>query len=134
MFNTYKEAIEHHTITGMALNIKDHPRSLEKILRNGDSVKVLGNGSKYYPGCPSGNQILYKQHDLHAHLIKNPTIPIFHTFTDGKVEYLGRYVFSCSTKKMSFSGFTYFEYTFHRYRPLYKLEPRLASVAELPSQ
>jgi len=119
IFNSYKEAIEHHKITGFALHIQDHPRSLEKILNNGNVIKMIGVGNTSSPGYPSGNQIIYNQEILTKNMIQTPIIPAFHTFLDGKVEFLGNYIFHSCVKKMAFSGFTYFEYTYFNYKPVY---------------
>jgi hypothetical protein len=102
-------------MTSKELYIVDHPKSLNKFLRRGHVLKMIGNGSTRSPGHPSGNQQRESQESLFRQSYTAPFLyTVYHT-KKGKNEYMGKYVLSNHTKKVSFEGFIYYEFTFFRY-------------------
>ena len=113
LFDSYEEAMNYFNLTGLVINIVDHPNSLEQILQNGNVVKCIGLGVKISPGRPLGNQQLHTQGPIFSHANKYPHLfPIF--YKKRYIEYMGLYRLNGYKKKMSPSGFYYFEFTFNR--------------------
>jgi hypothetical protein len=113
LFDTYEEALNYFNLTGLVIKINDHPNSLEQILQNGNVVKCIGIGKTISPGRPLGNQQLHSQSPIFSHGNKYPYLfPIF--YKKGRIEYMGVYRLNNYRKKMTSSGFHYFEFTFHR--------------------
>jgi hypothetical protein len=96
------------------LKITNHPKSLNKILYNGNVLYYVGEGSKSYPGFPSGNQMYGRQMPLFNKLSKDYYVHAFNQIDKDSVVYLGAYSFIHIRKKPSFEGFTYFEIKMRR--------------------
>lgn len=114
LFSTYSEALSHYNADiNHSVNIVDHPKSFERIVRGGGIIYCLGTGMKSSPGYPCGNQCISSQAKFCRRPNTDGKLPVFHTH-DGRVEYMGKYIVLGHTKKMSYSGFTYFEYMLYR--------------------
>jgi hypothetical protein len=118
-FNKFDEAFNYYNINPKNYHLKiiSSPNSLETIYDNGNIITVLGEGLKSSPGYPCGNQILDRQMKLINHFNNIGTIDVFHQNFFKKVVYMGRYGFSSYRKRLSFSGFAYFEFTLSSYQP-----------------
>jgi hypothetical protein len=118
LFDNFQEATDYFNLTGVIIQIIDHKDSLEKILQGGNVVKCIGLGKNISPGRPLGNQQLHTQKPILTQALKYPyTFPIF--YKKGRVEYMGLYKLVDIIKKMSPSGFYYFEMTLHRQSKYY---------------
>jgi len=120
-FNSYAEAKKYYDIADddICLQIIDHPNSLDQIIRNNGIIYYVGKGIKSAPGYPSGNQMLYNQLPLLHKFSKDYYVKVFQKKLDDRVYYLGNYSLLRYCKKMSFSGFTYFEFTLSRKNDFY---------------
>jgi len=120
-FNNYAEARAYYNITNddICLQITDHQKSLNQIVRNGSIIYYVGEGIKSAPGYPCGNQMLYNQLPLLHKFSKDYYIKVFKKKLDDRVYYLGNYKLLKYSKKMAFSGFTYFEFTLSRKNDFY---------------
>jgi hypothetical protein len=118
LFDNYEEAVRYFNLTGSIIQIIDHPNSLEKILQGGNVVKCIGLGKTVSPGKPLGNQQLSSQKPILTQASNYPYLfPVF--YKKGHIEYMGLYTLVNMCKKMSPSGFYYFEMTFHRQSKYY---------------
>jgi hypothetical protein len=120
-FNSYADARKYYEIANddICLEITDHPKSLNQIIRNNAIIYYVGKGLKSSPGYPSGNQMLYNQLPLLHKFIKDYHVKVFQKKVDDRVYYLGSYNLLRYRKKMSFSGFTYFEFILSRKNEFY---------------
>jgi hypothetical protein len=66
------------------------------------------------PGHPAGNQIFAKQLPFLGLTKKQTQFPIFYIELNGDVVYMGCYSLLDYKKKVSFEGFSYFEYKMAR--------------------
>jgi hypothetical protein len=113
-FTTYDEAIRYFKLNTVYIKIVDHPESFEEILQNGKIVKCIGIGRRYSPGKPGSNQQLDSQYPLLDQASNYPYLfPIFHE--KKKIQFMGMYKLLYFYKKISDSGFIYFEYRFCRH-------------------
>jgi hypothetical protein len=103
----------------ICLQITDHPKSLNQIIRNSDIIYYVGDGIKSAPGYPSGNQMMYNQYPLLHKFSKDYYVKVFQKKLDDRVYYLGNFNLLTYRKKMSFSGFTYFEFKLSRKNDFY---------------
>jgi len=111
IFKTYAEALEYYALEpSSCINIIDHPESLERIERGGWVIYHIGPGRMRSPGYPAGNQMLATQVKFTRKLYPSGKVPVFHTYIDGDVEYMGKYMLLEYRKRMSFPGFSYYEY------------------------
>ena len=114
LFSTYAEALAHYNAyADSSVHIVDTPKSFERVVRGGGIIYCLGTGMKSSPGYPCGNQCISSQTKFCRSSQRDGKLPVFHT-RDGQVEYMGKYIVLGHRKKMSFSGFTYFEYMLYR--------------------
>ena len=118
-FNKYEDAYRYFNINPDKLNVKIvySPNSLEIIHENGNIITIIGEGIKSSPGYPSGNQVLERQMKLINHFNTVGTISVFYKNSLNKIIYMGRYGFLSYKKKLSSSGFAYFEFTLNSYQP-----------------
>ena len=113
VFTSYEEAVKYFNITDTFLKLESNPGSLDKILHGGNVIKVIGLGKTFSPGRPAGNQQLKSQRPFFTHALNPPHLfPVF--YKDKHIEYMGMYKLKDYSKKMSPSGFLYFEFIFHR--------------------
>jgi len=120
-FNSFDEARAYYNIANddMCLQITDHQKSLNDVIRNGAIIYYVGEGIKSAPGYPSGNQMLYNQIPLLRKFGKDYFVKVFQKKIDGLVYHLGSYTLLRYRKKMSFTGFTYFEFILSRKNEFY---------------
>jgi len=118
VFPDIKTALNHISIPrGWAyLKIIEHPKSLERIEQHGHIIYVLGNGLLRSPGHPAGNQLIASQLKFLSLTQKQRLFPIFKIELSGDVVYMGKYKMLEYKKKLSFEGFSYFEYKMARDR------------------
>jgi len=122
LFDTFEEAFKYFNLTGHIIKIIHHPDSLEQILQGGNVVKCIGIGKTTTPGRPAGNQQLHSQNPIFSRTLRPPyLLPIF--YKGASIEYMGMYTYKSFKKKMSSSGFYYFEFTFHRESKYYTIVP-----------
>ena len=121
-FNSYDEALKYFNITGQYLKVIKHPKSLERVIQNGNVIYCIGIGKTISPGKPGGNQQLHSQLPIFQHSCVHPyTFPAFYE-NNGRIQYMGSYLLRNYKKKMSFTGFLYFEFMFHRQSKHYMVE------------
>lgn len=110
VFTSYEEARLAYNIpdNDIYLKITNHPKSLNRILQSGNVIHYVGEGSKKYPGYPSGNQMYCRQIPL-LNKISYNYVHVFNKISENKVIHLGLYTIMSFKKKESFYGFTYFE-------------------------
>jgi len=116
-FSTYAEAIEYVGISpeSECFTITHHRDSYEKIIQGGRVIRILGKGPVKTPGRPAGNQNFQQQTKLFYNVKMNANLfPVFYSDSKGSIRFMGTYTFMNYEKKISPSGFTYFELTFHR--------------------
>lgn len=113
-YNSYDEALRASCkdTTMLALHMIDHPDSYNAVLYNGRVVQWVGFGYMKTPGHPSSHQTIQRQQPFMDHYATHGYVPIFQTFKDGLVKFLGNYTLKSFKKKLSFGGFQYYEYTF----------------------
>jgi hypothetical protein len=118
VFPDIKTALNHISVPrGWAyLKVIDHPKSLERITQDGHIIYVLGNGLLRSPGHPAGNQLIASQLKFLSLTQKQRLFPIFNIEQCGDVVYMGNYKMLEYKKKLSFEGFSYFEYKMARER------------------
>jgi len=116
VFPDLKTALNHISIPqGWAyLKVYEHPKSLEQISQGGHIIHIIGNGVLRSPGHPAGNQIFAKQLPFFGLIKKQAHFPIFYMELNGDVVYMGCYSMLDYKKKVSFEGFSYFEYKMAR--------------------
>jgi hypothetical protein len=121
LFDNYEEAVKFFDITDTFLKVENNHGSLDKILNGGNVIKVIGLGKTFSPGRPAGNQQLISQRPFFIHALKPPHLfPVF--YKDKRIEYMGMYKLKDYSKKMSPSGFLYFEFIFHRESKYYETQ------------
>lgn len=101
----YKEDIEY-------LEIIENNGSLDKFVQNGNVLYKIGFGKMKFPGHPAGNQQWY----LQKAFLKKWVFPTYKKVGDVSV-FMGHYGIANITKRVSFEGFTYFLFRFHRKNP-----------------
>jgi len=113
-YNSYDEAVSAccRDKTMLTLHMIDHPDSYNAVLYNGRVVQWVGFGYMKTPGHPSSHQTLIRQYEFIDPYTKQGFVPIFQTFKDGLVKFLGNYTLKSFKKKLSFGGFQYYEYMF----------------------
>jgi hypothetical protein len=94
----------------MFIVIEDHIDSIEKIERDGQIVKLVGNGILKSPGHPAGNQLNESQ----LPFFKTKRFLIYNKDLEKKIEFLGTYVILRHKIKRSFEGFRFYEFTMKR--------------------
>jgi hypothetical protein len=94
----------------MFLIIEDHKDSIESIERDGQIIKLVGNGILKSPGHPAGNQSNERQ----IPLFKAGKFLIYNRTLEKQVEFLGIYSILDYKIKRSFEGFRYYEFTMVR--------------------
>lgn len=114
-FNTYEEArLFYNLQEDQYLIMEDNYKSLNRVVRNGKVVYYIGIGNKTHDGYPSGNQ----QYDSQILLInmfhKYKYLYLFCKLNNGSIRFLGLYECKEMTKKMSFIGFSYYEFKLFR--------------------
>ena len=115
VFKTYEDAMGYYKLKNRYITIIDHPESIEKVSMDEMVVTFIGNGVKKSPGHPSGNQSIERQLTILKLVGQYPyTIPIFRESLDKTIRLLGHYSYIGYTKKVSFSGFVYFEFKMFR--------------------
>ena len=118
-FLSFDDAYKFYKINPNTFHLKIiySPHSLESIFDNGNIIRCIGAGVKSSPGYPSGNQILDNQMKLIDHFLNIGTIDVFYQNYFKKVSYMGRYGYSNYKKKLTHSGFAYFEFTISSNQP-----------------
>jgi len=113
-YKSYDEAVTAscQATTTLKLHMIDHPDSYNEVLFNGRVVQWVGFGYMKTPGHPSSHQNLKRQQVFMDEYVKQGFVPIFQTFNDGFVKFLGNYTLKSFKKKLSFGGFQYYEYMF----------------------
>lgn len=113
-FTTIDEAIKYFNLDTTYIKIVYHPESLDEILQDERIVKCIGLGRTYSPGKPASNQQLNTQFPIIEQASKYPYLfPIFHEKKN--IKFMGMYKLLYFCKRISDSGFIYFEYKFCRY-------------------
>ena len=114
-FNSYEAAAKYHKVTGQYITIIDHPGSLEKVSSDEMVVTLIGNGVKSTPGHPMGHQCMERQAPLLQFLSRYPyMVPVFHESQNKSIRLLGYYTYIGYTKKLTSTGFAYFELKMYR--------------------
>ena len=135
-FNTIAEARELLNLdAGIEhIAIRHHERSLVVIERDGHVIRLVGRGPMVVPGLPAGNQSRASQQWLFRAIAKQHVIPIF--YLEPAVRFMGMYSFHSFCKKLTRTGFAYYEFRMHRTRslPLNMPRPRYGSTNLLPSR
>lgn len=144
IFNSIAEArellnlgteIEHVAIHG-------HKRSLVVMERGGHVIRLVGRGPMVVPGLPAGNQSRASQQWLFSTIAKQQIIPIFYldstdsSSSSSSVCFMGMYAFQSFCKKLTRTGFAYYEFRMHRTKslPLNMPRRRYGSPNLLPSR
>ena len=93
-----------------AIEIVEHPDSLEEICQNGRIIYLVGFGKMKSPGYPSGNQQYSSQKPFFNYAMTHPHLfSIYHRKDDLKT-FLGLYSMIEIKRKITRAGFVYFEY------------------------
>jgi hypothetical protein len=113
-YATYEDAVRAHYTdkTKVDIHMIEHPDSYNKVLYNDKVVEWVGIGRMKSPGHPSANQLIQRQDEFIGLYREQGSIPIFYTFPEGNVKFLGNYTLKSLKKKLSFEGFQYYEYKF----------------------
>lgn len=114
--------------TQQCFEIIEAPNSLEHFYLNGNKLTMIGAGVLKSPGHPAGNQQYYNQHPFLRLIYRLRTLHLFFKRLDGVSVYMGEYALQSFKKRVSFEGFSYFEYIFFRktrnFNKQYILGPR----------
>jgi hypothetical protein len=102
--------------------IRHHERSLVVMERDGQVIRLVGCGPMVVPGLPAGNQSRASQQWLFRLIEKQVAIPIFHL--ESAVRFMGMYTFHSFCKKLTRTGFAYYEFRMHRTKSLPMNMPR----------
>ena len=114
-FNSYDDAVDFYKLTEHYITIIDHPDSLEKISQDEMVVTLVGNGVKNTPGHPMGNQCMERQVSFLKYVGRYPyMVPIFRESRKKKIQLLGYYTYIGYEKKLTTTGFAYFEFKMYR--------------------
>jgi hypothetical protein len=118
-FLSFNDAYKFYNINPKTFHLKIiySPHSFESMFDNGNIIRCIGTGMKSAPGYPCGNQILDNQMQLINHFLNIGTIDVFYKNYYKKIVYMGRYGYSNYKKKLTHSGFAYFEFTLSSYQP-----------------
>jgi len=109
--------------------IRHHERSLVVMERDGQVIRLVGRGPMVVPGLPAGNQSRASQQWLFRLIEKQGVVPIFYLgsacdSSRSKVNFMGMYTFHSFCKKLTRTGFAYYEFIMHRTRSLPMNMPR----------
>ena len=136
IFNSIAEARELLNLDDRIehIAIRHHKRSLVVMERDGHVILLVGRGPMVVPGLPAGNQSRASQQWLFRVIEKQYVVPIF--YLDSSVRFMGMYAFQSFCKKLTRTGFAYYEFRMHRTRslPLNMPRPRYGSTNLLPSR
>ena len=115
-YTSYEDAVRSHytDITQVDLHIVEHEQSLVKIMNNGRVIVYPGVGRMNTPGHPSGNQVYERQQEFIDKYAQQGQMPVFYSEPYSGVRFLGNYKLISLKKTLSFEGFQYYEYKFHR--------------------
>lgn len=92
------------------LDVNEARDSIERFEQGGNKLILIGNGIIKSPGHPAGNQQYSSQVPIINSLIKASCITVNHQKLDGTTVFMGEYYFKSIVKRVSFEGFSYFEY------------------------
>jgi len=95
------------------IEIVEHPKSLERFTQHGNILYKVGVGKFLNPGHPAGNQQLHSQMPFFKSAAKH-NFQVYKRATDGESQYMGEYLLDDYKKKMSFEGFSYFQFKMRR--------------------
>jgi hypothetical protein len=112
-YATYEDAVRAHN-TKIDLHIIENNASYVKIGNNGNIIKYPGFGIMKTPGHPSANQMHERQQEFIHKYAEQGFITVFYSEPNEVVKFLGNYRLISLKKTLSFEGFQYYEYTFHR--------------------
>ena len=98
----------------VCFELTENDTSLERILQDGNKVILIGAGLLKYAGHPKGNQQYYNQAPFLKLNLKQTYIPLYLRYYQNKLLYLGDYLLQSVRKRVSFEGFSYFEFTMIR--------------------
>ena len=98
----------------VCFELRENDTSLEKTFQDGNKVILIGAGLLKYPGHPKGNQQYYNQVPFLKLHSKQHYIPLYLRYYQNKLLYLGDYVLQSVRKRVSFEGFSYFEFVMLR--------------------
>lgn len=96
------------------LEVNEAPDSIERFEQGGNKLILIGNGIIKSPGHPAGNQQYSSQIPIINSLIKAVSVSVNYRKLNGTVVFMGEYLFKSFSKRVSFEGFSYFQYIFLR--------------------
>jgi hypothetical protein len=96
------------------LEVREATGSIVRFVQGGNKLILIGNGIVKSPGHPAGNQQYSSQVPIINSLIKSSHINVTYKKLDGSTVFMGEYYFTGISKRVSFEGFSYFQFTFIR--------------------
>jgi len=96
------------------LEVREAIGSIERFEQGGNKLILIGNGIVRSPGHPAGNQQYSSQVPIITSLVKSSHINVTYKKLDGSVVFMGEYYFNSISKRVSFEGFSYFQFVLIR--------------------